>query len=167
MQLFGLIEKTQNQKFTAILPGTHSKHAKVAAGEISQFSSFLTGEFYAILSQHSLLAKGLKPSNTLAPERFISGVKAGLKGKLTNRVFLTWTHRLFANIDDDTALDYLSGLLIGYELSELKAEKVYIVGGSGLSARYQLALEHLNIQSHIVSGDECFLAGMTHLIKEH
>lgn len=167
IQIFGLAETIQHSQFTAIFPGTHSKHVDVKDGLIQHFSSYLTGEFYSILSQHSLLGKGLTAATELNQSSFLRGVKEGQSGKLTNRVFLTWTHRLFDNLNEDEALDYLSGVLIGYELSELAVEHAYIVGGHSLSARYQLALNSMNIETQIVNGDDCFLVGMTSLIKEH
>ncbi|MEO7941230.1 MAG: 2-dehydro-3-deoxygalactonokinase, partial [Burkholderiaceae bacterium] len=40
-----------------ILPGTHSKWAWVVDGQVRSFRSYMTGEFYALLSQQSLLAR--------------------------------------------------------------------------------------------------------------
>jgi 2-dehydro-3-deoxygalactonokinase len=41
-----------------VLPGTHSKWAWVGAGEaITQFQTYMTGELYAVLVQHSILGR--------------------------------------------------------------------------------------------------------------
>src|SRR5206468_1917494 len=40
-----------------ILPGTHSKWAIVAKGRIEAFATFLTGELYAVLKEHSILGR--------------------------------------------------------------------------------------------------------------
>lgn len=166
VQLFGLAKLIEQQEFTAILPGTHSKHASFVKGGIAAYESYLTGEFYSILFNHSILGQGL-PTNTEYDEAaFLKGVKEGQSGALTNIVFFTRTHRLFAHLSEEQLPDYLSGLLIGYELRNLKQKQVYLVGGSGLCKRYQVAAESLGIQTTTYSGNDCFLAGMTDLIEE-
>ena len=40
-----------------VLPGTHSKWARVADGSIETFATFLTGECYAVLKDHSILGR--------------------------------------------------------------------------------------------------------------
>lgn len=167
IQVLGLLQLTQKTSLTAILPGTHSKHVLVKESAITSFSSFLTGEFYALLSQHSLLGKGLVQSNVLKPDVFLKGVNEGKKGKLTNTAFLAWTHRLFGQLQDESSLDYLSGLLIGYELSGLTDQTLYFVGSENLTERYRLAAESLGVEAIEVAGEASFIAGMTSLIKEH
>ncbi|MGJ8679449.1 2-dehydro-3-deoxygalactonokinase [Paraglaciecola sp.] len=166
IQLFGLAKVIEKDSFDAILPGTHSKHATFTDGKITAFASYLTGEFYSILSKHSLLGKGLPDNPPQDNDAFKKGVSEGQTGELTNRIFLAWSHRLFNNLNEAQIPDYLSGFLIGYELKGLKSKHVYLVGGQALSARYQMACEQLNIQSEIVSGNQCFLAGITDVIAE-
>ena len=176
VQIFGLANIIKKQNFVAILPGTHSKHAHVVDGCISEFSSYLTGEFYSILLQHSLLGKGLQNNTVFDQSAFAKGVEEGRSGELTNRVFLAWTHRLFSHLTEDQIPDYLSGLLIGYELSgsllnnketrTISDNTLYLVGGQSLCHRYQVAASQLGINTHTISGNDCFLAGMNELIQE-
>ncbi|WP_199271639.1 2-dehydro-3-deoxygalactonokinase [Paraglaciecola sp. L3A3] len=166
VQLFGVAKLLQVSEFTAILPGTHSKHATYSNGRITAFASFLTGEFYSVLSQHSLLGKGLPTDAPQDKQAFLKGVSDGQTGQLTNRIFLAWTNRLFKNLTEAQIPDYLSGLLIGYELKELPIQFVYLVGGNALCARYQDACKQLGVKSEILSGNECFLAGISDLVAE-
>ena len=39
------------------LPGTHSKWVEVEKGRIERFSTYMTGEVYAVLKQHSILGR--------------------------------------------------------------------------------------------------------------
>ncbi|MDU0356322.1 2-dehydro-3-deoxygalactonokinase [Paraglaciecola aquimarina] len=123
------------------------------------FASYLTGEFYSVLSNHSLLGKGLPENPPTDIEAFNKGVIEGQTGQLTNRIFLAWSHRLFSNLTEAQIPDYLSGFLIGYELKNLTSKKVYLVGGQALCERYQLACEKLSISAEIVSGNQCFFSG--------
>ena len=165
VQIIGLSQLIGKQDFCSILPGTHSKHIQFADGKLSSFSSYLTGEMFDVLTKHSLLGKGLSESSN-DEEAFIKGVKDGQQGEFTNRIFLAWTNRLFGQLEDVQIPDYLSGLLIGFELRNLTEKHVYLVGGSSLSKRYQTATNSLGINSTLCSGNECFLAGMKLLIKE-
>ncbi|WP_096087111.1 2-dehydro-3-deoxygalactonokinase [Agaribacterium haliotis] len=168
VQLLGLDELCQSREFHAILPGTHSKHAHIRGNKIQTFSSYLSGELFAVISQHMLLGKGLELSELgQHNSAFFKGLDDGLATEqLSNCLFRTWTHRLFKQLDEKTAPDYLSGMLIGNELKTAKAKHYYIVGSSKLSQRYQLACKHRGLDSDIINGNDCFLAGMQRLIKE-
>ena len=46
-----------DKDITLVLPGTHSKWSHVRDGKIAGFQTFVTGELFALLSQHSFIAK--------------------------------------------------------------------------------------------------------------
>ncbi|MBU2881218.1 2-dehydro-3-deoxygalactonokinase [Psychrosphaera sp. B3R10] len=165
VQILGLAAQHSQTELTAVLPGTHSKHAHVVDGKLTQFSSYLTGELFDLLTKHSLLGKGLPSDASSDNEAFIKGVDDGQSGEFSNRIFLAWTQRLFNSLNEAQIPDYLSGMLIGMELKKLPQKHIYIVGGKGLSLRYQLAAEHLGKTTTLVAGNDCFLAGMAILIK--
>ena len=49
-----------------ILPGTHSKHAFIKAGMMHDFRTYMTGEFFDLLSSKSMLSKSVsKPANNI------------------------------------------------------------------------------------------------------
>ncbi|WP_440877346.1 2-dehydro-3-deoxygalactonokinase [Thalassotalea sp. PLHSN55] len=166
VQLFGLNNLINQSEFTAILPGTHSKHALMRNNKIIQFSSILTGEIFSVLSKHLFLAKDVVSDIEFDQQAFLKGVAESKGAKLTNSIFLTWTHRLFDQLNEQQVPDYLSGMLIGYELQDLQAKQVYLVGGDKLTHRYQLACHHFGIESIPMSGNDCFLEGMNILIQE-
>ena len=39
----------------AVLPGTHSKWARVDRGRVVDFTTYMTGELYGVLLSHSIL----------------------------------------------------------------------------------------------------------------
>lgn len=166
VQLVGLAKLIGSNTFSAVLPGTHSKHASVENNQITSFSSFLTGEVFSVFIEHTLLGKGLSESAPYDETAFLKGVQEAQSGELTNKMFLAWTHRLFSNLTEQQIPDYLSGLMIGFELRNVSASHLNLVGGSKLCQRYQIAAQALNITSEIYAGNDCFLAGMKTLISE-
>lgn len=57
VQILGALELTVLRDGLFVLPGTHSKWAQVQNGRVTEFRTCVTGDFYALLSQHSILAK--------------------------------------------------------------------------------------------------------------
>lgn len=132
-----------------VLPGTHSKWAQVQGGRVTGFATYLTGELFALLRQHSVLAR-LMPadgSSPASPEAFLRGVEAAREpGGLAAQLFGVRTLGLLRQLDAGQLPDYLSGLLIGHELlGGLRpgAPRLALVGDPALCARYARALTHL------------------------
>jgi 2-dehydro-3-deoxygalactonokinase len=98
IQIFGALTTQQIQTAQFVLPGTHSKWAHVSDGKICAFKTFMTGEFYALLSQHSILAKTCLPDAPLKKEVFIDGVMQSQKpGGLLHHAFTARSLALFEN----------------------------------------------------------------------
>ncbi len=129
-----------------VLPGTHSKWARVKAGRVTGFATHMTGELFALLRQHSVLNR-LMPadgSSPASPEAFLKGVDAAREeGALSHQLFAVRTLGLFKQLVPEQLPDYLSGLLIGHELAhELQGSqpRVALIGDPALCARYAQAL---------------------------
>ncbi len=129
-----------------VLPGTHSKWARVKAGRVTGFATHMTGELFALLRQHSVLNR-LMPadgSSPASPEAFLKGVDAAREeGALSHQLFAVRTLGLFKQLGPEQLPDYLSGLLIGHELAhELQGSqpRVALIGDPALCARYAQAL---------------------------
>lgn len=167
LQVFGLAKLKRLSSFAAILPGTHSKHVDYSSNKIQSIATFMTGELYSILSKHSILGKGFTQTSAQNSDAFLKGVTDAQEGELSNRLFLARTSWLFKQISDDGVLDYLSGMLIGAELRNIKQQSLFLVGSPQLCARYSLACDLLKIKTQAVDGDECFLAGMNEIYKEN
>ncbi|KMT66813.1 2-dehydro-3-deoxygalactonokinase [Catenovulum maritimum] len=164
LQVFGLAKLKLASNFIAILPGTHSKHISFEQDKIKSVKTFMTGELFSIITQHSLLGKNL-PKQKASDAVFRQGVEQSQSGQLTNLLFLARTHLLFDNIADMHIEEFISGLLIGYELKGLTQSQITIVGGKGLCQRYLLACNLLGIAADYANGDDCFMAGMVQLIN--
>jgi 2-dehydro-3-deoxygalactonokinase len=132
-----------------VLPGTHSKWARVRAGRVTGFATHMTGELFALLRQHSVLNR-LMPadgSSPASPEAFLKGVDAAREpGGLGHQLFAVRTLGLFKQLASEQLPDYLSGLLIGHEIAAELAQstqRVALIGDPALCARYAQALQHL------------------------
>ncbi|MGF6841357.1 2-dehydro-3-deoxygalactonokinase [Paraburkholderia youngii] len=136
------------------LPGTHAKWAVVQAERIERFHTFMTGEVFAALREHTILGRTMVTPDRPDTEAFLRGVniarEKGQAGVLAT-VFSTRTLGLTGALSSEAQPDYLSGLLIGHELAGLEAvlaqqgsslaqQSLRLIGNDALCERYRLAL---------------------------
>ena len=144
-QVFGALQLLGLQDGLLVLPGTHSKWVTVRGGRIENFSTFMTGEFYALLRQHSLLARSLPEADGEVDwAAFDEGVALALRGGgLLHTAFSVRTLSLFGRMAAARLPSYLSGLLIGEEIRTQRlpaGAPVVLVGSAMLTERYERAL---------------------------
>lgn len=154
MQLFGL--DLPAGVAMAILPGTHSKHVHLVDGRVAGFATMMTGELYALLSNHGLIAAMLPQAPTDFDEAgFQAGVLAsGRPGGLLHHLFGVRSRRLFGELSITAAPDFLSGLLVGHELHGIERhDEVQIIAGQNLAKRYLKACSWLGIPAAIAPED--------------
>ncbi|MFK7834073.1 MAG: 2-dehydro-3-deoxygalactonokinase [Winogradskyella sp.] len=148
-QVIGLSDEIQ--KITSegilLLPGTHSKHLTYKNGTFTELKSYMTGELFEILSQKSILANSIfkDAKDTLIEDAFFKGLKKGVKGELTSSLFSIRASDLLGLSKKEENYYFLSGLIIGDELSYLKNEDkmVFLASPEPLSLLYKMALEHI------------------------
>jgi 2-dehydro-3-deoxygalactonokinase len=156
-QLIGCIDPGQtvtNELF--ILPGTHSKHVLVQNNQITGFKTYMTGEFFELLSQKSILKNDVELKseheygNDLAI--FKQGVKDAASASLLHAAFKVRTNHLFNSLTKQDNFNYLSGLLIGTELKDLsgsEAGSVNLLCSTHLALYYKVALEELGLKKSL------------------
>lgn len=152
-QVFGAAAVLGLQDALMVLPGTHSKWVSLEDGAIVGFNTFMTGEIYALLAQHSILAKSLPAPGLPAPPLdkaiFIDGIEHATNSEsLLNTAFSVRVKSLFNQLNPAQAASYLSGLVIGEELVSMQLNpggEVVVIGSQPLCERYTLALEHLQV----------------------
>ena len=131
-----------------ITPGTHSKWALVQAGVIESFRTYMTGEIYALLQKHSILGRLMQEGidGPFDQESFLDGVHLGLeKAALLHSLFSVRTQGLFEQKTPAGLVHYLSGILIGSEVSaearsHLMGSTVVVIASAELASLYQIAL---------------------------
>lgn len=133
-----------------VLPGTHSKWIQCgAAGSIDHFRTWMTGELFAVLSQHSILGRLMEPGDP-SEEAFTLGVQRTLAAPeaLSTLLFSVRTAGLMSRLAPSALSDYLSGLLIGAEVASAlprfstqpEAVQLQLIGEPSLCNRYARAL---------------------------
>ena len=139
-----------------VLPGSHSKWAVVDEGRVMGFKTFVTGELFAAIRDHTLIGAFARavppkpPGNAFARgvargAETASGEKgAGLLGALFGARALP----LAGKLAEEDAGDYLSGLLIGAEIAEARrlfpAGEPKVAGAAPLVQRYLVAFDVLS-----------------------
>ena len=132
-----------------IFPGTHSKWVKLQDNVISRFKTFMTGDLYSAVLNHSILRT--LPDAPWSDKSFIRGVQHGYKrcqrgGSVLSGMFQV---RVQAVLGLDPAVgcrSFLSGTLIGSEIFEgMKSgfddhEQVLVAGEKRLGELYLEAL---------------------------
>lgn len=154
-QLIGMLSTdtvTSGEKLY-ILPGTHSKHIMVNNQQAVSFKTYMTGEFFDLLSKKSILHAGLEEGNGLltqhTKEIFKKAVLEGSRFNLLNVCFKVRTNSLFDKFTKTENHQYLSGLLIGAELGEIAHNdtiEIYLCCGAKLKVYYETALEVLGFK---------------------
>jgi 2-dehydro-3-deoxygalactonokinase len=146
-----------------VLPGTHSKWVRVEAGRIVAFHTFMTGELFALLRDHSILGRPAREAGAPGPaheQAFERGVRAVREGGAAGAMALLFSARalvLGGQLRPAESLDYLSGLLVGEELRcALQGDDApapVLVGDAALCARYRRALALVGLDGAIAGAD--------------
>ncbi|WP_166789602.1 2-dehydro-3-deoxy-6-phosphogalactonate aldolase [Cryobacterium fucosi] len=134
-----------------LLPGTHSKWVRVVGTTVTAFKTFMTGEFFALLTTESTLSQLATPSGQTDWEAFDKGLDVAASaaggGGILSTAFSARTFAMTGGLAADQVEDYLSGLLIGDEVAAaaslwqgVDVDEVLICGEADLSERYRRAL---------------------------
>lgn len=159
-----------------ILPGTHSKHITYKNGDFVELKNFMTGELFEIISQKSILSNSIKKSNKdqIIEEPFFEGLKLGNQGKLTSSLFSIRANDILRGAKKEDNYFFLSGLLIGDELSYLNEldTTVFLASPDPISNLYNLALEHIVGSERLVAFksevvEKAMLRGQQKIIMNH
>jgi 2-dehydro-3-deoxygalactonokinase len=150
-QVLGLLDALPGAgPHTLCLPGTHSKWITVEQGRITRLHTAMTGELYALLTQHSLLGALMDKEAGDDEAAFARGLETSRgSGGLPNQLFSVRTLGLFGELSGAAAPSYLSGLLVGHELNGLApaAGTVHLIGSAALTRRYERALAARSLQA--------------------
>jgi 2-dehydro-3-deoxygalactonokinase len=138
-----------------VLPGTHSKWVRLSGRTVTGFTTYMTGELYALVTAHSVLAGSIEPADEPAWSAFERGVRYASEQPCPSvSLFSARTRWLAADLRGDEVADYVSGLLIGTELLDAQslggadpAAGLLIAGGQQLNLRYERAATALGWQA--------------------
>jgi 2-dehydro-3-deoxygalactonokinase len=170
-QLVGFFPGEREQVF--IFPGTHSKHVTVKNGRAVDIKTYMTGEFFELLSVKSILSASIEKMGDLNNEKnkraFEAGVKESLHSNLLHNSFKVRTNYLFHKLTQQENYHYLSGLLIGTEIREIAGSDldITLISNSHLRAHYETAFNLvMNKTRSLITqdADEAIVAGQIKIL---
>jgi 2-dehydro-3-deoxygalactonokinase len=126
-------------------PGTHAKWIEVEGGRIARFRTYMTGELYGLLANHSVLRHSVG-GPAQASAAFLDGVGRALAGEaLTASLFSIRVASLDDRQTPQEGSARLSGLLIGAEIAAARQDygprPITLVGVPEMTDLYTAALK--------------------------
>jgi len=166
-QLLGVIEPD----FTGLccIPGTHSKWVRVENGSVAEFSTYMTGELFATLAQHSILAHAVEAGASPAPDSppFREGLSRALAEPtaLSASLFRLRAAQLLGFEQRADGAARLSGLLIGSELADAarrygSPRSVRLIAAGALGRLYETALSAQGLEVTTVDAEQASRLGL-------
>jgi 2-dehydro-3-deoxygalactonokinase len=144
VQVFGSLDLGVNHFVT---PGTHSKWITTRGDQLLRYSTYVTGEVYAALKDHTILGRLMTPGPD-DDEAFAMGVRAALDDPagFLHRIFSARSLGLFGELAPEAIASYLSGQVIGTEVAHAirdnpKDAEYAVLASPGIGGRYVKAIE--------------------------
>ncbi|EFL89237.1 2-dehydro-3-deoxygalactonokinase [Ahrensia sp. R2A130] len=147
-QIAALLAENPAFDGTIVLPGTHSKWARIAKGKLVDFKTYMTGELFDAFAGHTILRHTVQPAELDADDNAFDVAVGDVfmtKGSDWGRFFNLRAAALVGETLPGQLREKLSGYLIGMELSSaaqdgFDVQAVTIIGGGALVERYTRAL---------------------------
>jgi len=161
VQVFGALALEADGTAAICHPGTHSKHVSVQAGAVTGFTTFMTGEMFAVLREHSILGRTMTagPADWKAFDEGIA--RAPQRAGLLHHLFGARTRVLMGDLMPASEADYLSGMLIGHEiLAAGGSGPVIVIGAPELAEHYLRAFKILGRTARALPGETATVRGL-------
>jgi 2-dehydro-3-deoxygalactonokinase len=166
-QLLGVTEPD----FTGLvcIPGTHSKWITIEAGHIVEFSTYMTGELFSVISQHSILSHAIDMTDqgALDGAPFREGLSRALAAPtaLTTSLFRLRASQLLGFEQRSNGAAQLSGLLIGTEIADTvrqhrPLQSVRLIAAGALGRLYRAALTAQGLDVTTVDAEQASRLGL-------
>lgn len=145
-------------------PGTHAKWLRLDGGTIAAFRTTMTGEMFAMLRNHSLLA-GPMTGEVGPGAAFQAGVKVALERReLLADLFSIRARTLLGTLAPEDTSSFCSGLLVGTDvaigLDFVSGGAIALIGEPRLTRLYSCALTLAGRKSQQIDGEAAFIAGV-------
>ena len=150
------------------IPGTHSKWVRIEDGRIVEFSTYMTGELFSVIAQHSILAHAVEPGADPADSQpFRDGVSTALAAPtaLTASLFRLRAAQLLGIEQRADGAARLSGLLIGTEIADAQRRhgsrrSVRLIAAGALGQLYEAALAAQGLDVTTVDAEQASRLGL-------
>jgi 2-dehydro-3-deoxygalactonokinase len=148
-QAIGIMAQPELQRFREqcllILPGTHSKHIFIQYGRVVAFQTYMTGELFDTLTNHSVL-KATTDRTASIPAfgaEFKAGVHCAREDGMAASLFRVRSRGVLDKNNPAANTAYLSGILIGAELQHIGKEPappIIVAANEQLITLYSMAI---------------------------
>ena len=150
------------------IPGTHSKWIRIEQGHVVEFSTYMTGELFSVISQHSILAHAVEKDSPSAADSgpVREGLAAALAAPsgLSASLFRLRAAQLLAFEQRADGAARLSGLLIGTEIADVLhrygAQSLRLIGTGQLGRLYEAALKAQGFDVTVVDAEQASRLGL-------
>ncbi|MHA1188952.1 MAG: 2-dehydro-3-deoxygalactonokinase [Alphaproteobacteria bacterium] len=175
VQLLGLTSLLPDFSGPVCLPGTHAKWVRLNGNTVTGFTTHMTGELYALVSEQSILHHSIDTGSRPDTGGFAHGVATARQsgGVVLPHLFDIRAGDLLLDRSPAWNAGYLSGLLIAAEIvSELNHlpagqtssrsghRNLAIIAAGGLADRYRTACDAMDITTRLIDGKDATLAGL-------
>ncbi|MGB7286918.1 MAG: 2-dehydro-3-deoxygalactonokinase [Salaquimonas sp.] len=174
-QLLGMLHRqigqNNNGEQIICMPGTHSKWVHIEDQTVKGFTTFMSGELFSLISEHSILKNSITKREQIISEDpvFTSAVMAAIAKPeaITAQLFSIRSSQLLGFSDPSTAKAALSGMIIGLELAGAKAkfgqlQTVTLLASGNLGLLYKSALKCVDIETELDDAESAGRVGLYH-----
>jgi 2-dehydro-3-deoxygalactonokinase len=153
------------------LPGSHTKWVQISAGEVVSFRTFMTGELYASLREHTVLRHSVGEGWDDAAFAVAVAETLSRPEMLAACLFSIRAEGLLSRPDPDAANARLSGLLLGAELAGARpwwlGRDVAVIGSDRTVPAYATALRLQGLAPATADGSAMTRAGLAAVHRRH
>ena len=168
-QLLGLAACGRNGSDLVCMPGTHSKWVSLSndGRTVTRFSTSLSGDLFAALSQHSVLRHSVSGAGDMELEAFDQASQRALShpAQALMDMFAVRARMLVTGLGAGAARSTLSGIVIGHDIAGAidrfgKPQRIMLVGGGMQGQLYARVLQSAGIGVADVDGEELSRLGL-------
>lgn len=166
-QILGALAAHDLETATLCMPGTHSKWGRVAEWCLSAFSTFMTGELFAAVTGHTILAHAVAGAPADEDmEAFRQAVAAALAApaRIANLLFQVRGGQLLFGRGAAAARETISGSLIGLEIAGghvADGGELVLIAAGRLARLYGEALGVAGLTHRVIDADAAVLGGLS------
>jgi 2-dehydro-3-deoxygalactonokinase len=149
------------------IPGTHSKWIRIEDGLVVEFSTYMTGELFSVIAQHSILAHAVEDSAPMDSSSFREALSTALAKPtaLTASLFRLRAAQLLGFERRADGAARLSGLLIGTEIADAldrqgPLRSVRLIAAGSLGRLYEAALTAQGLDVTPVDAEQASRLGL-------
>lgn len=149
-------------------PGTHNKWIRASAGAIADFATTMTGELFALVRDHGILA-GMLDGEVSDTPAFRDGLSRGAGARdLAAALFEVRAAVLLGRRPGSDAAAFASGILIGADVGardDVVGRDVHLLASGPLASLYAATIEAAGGRATTLDSHAAFAAGI-HAIRE-